>query len=107
MKEFNKEVGLRIARMRNKIGVSQEVLSGLAGISAKFLHEIECGKKGMSALTLYNIAKALNISTDYLLTGEGNTDTSTRANSLLSLFSPENRMHVENILREVAQIAKK
>ena len=107
MKEFNKEVGLRIAKLRNKIGISQEVLSGLAGISAKFLHEIECGKKGMSAHTLFNIAKALNVSTDYLLSGEGNTDTSTRLNSMLSAFAPDDIIHIETILREIKTITDK
>lgn len=106
MQDFNKEVGLRIAMLRERFGLSREVLSGLAGISSKFLYEIECGKKGMSALTLFNIANALNVSTDYILTGKGNTDTSTRVNSLLTSFSPEDIAHVENILREVQIIAK-
>ena len=106
MKEFNKEVGLRIAMLRNKMGISQEVLSGLAGISSKFLYEIECGKKGMSAQTLYNISNALNVSTDYILKGEGDTDTSTRVVAMLSSFSDEKIIHIENILREVAAIAK-
>ena len=106
MKEFNKEIGLRIAMLRNKMGVSQEVLSGLAGISAKFLYEIECGKKGMSAYTLCNIANALNVSTDYILKGEGSTDTSSRVSSLLTSFSPDDISHIENILREISIIAK-
>lgn len=101
MQEFNKEVGLRIARLRNKIGLSQEVLSGLAGISAKFLYEIECGKKGMSAYTLYHIARALNVSADYILTGEGSTDTSSRVSAMLSSFTPEQVAHTECILREI------
>lgn len=107
MQDFNKEVGLRIAMLRERFGLSREVLSGLAGISSKFLYEIECGKKGMSAYTLYNIANALDVSTDYLLTGEGNTDTSTRVNSLLSSFAPDEIIHVENILREVKMITNK
>lgn len=107
MQEFNKEVGLRIAILREKFDLSREVLSGLAGISSKFLYEIECGKKGMSAYTLHNIAKALNVSTDYILTGEGKIDASTRINSMLSKFSPEDIPHIESILREVSQIARK
>ena len=107
MQKVNKDVGLRIAMLRDKSGLSREVLSGLAGISSKFLYEIECGKKGMSAYTLYNIANALNVSADYLLTGEGNTDTSTRVNSMLSTFSPEDIAHIENILREISVIATK
>ena len=106
MQDFNKEVGLRIAMLREKFGLSREVLSGLAGISSKFLYEIECGKKGMSAYTLCNIANALNVSTDYILKGEGNTDTSTRVNSLLTSFSPEDIAHIETILREISTIAK-
>ena len=106
MQDFNKQVGLRIAMLRERFGLSREVLSGLAGISSKFLYEIECGKKGMSAQTLFNIANALNVSTDYILTGEGNTDTSTRVNSLISSFPPEQIVHIENIIREINIIAK-
>lgn len=107
MTDFDKQAGARIRDFREKLGFSRDKLSEMADIGSKFLYEIECGKKGMSAYTLHNIAKALNVSTDYILTGEGKIDASTRINSMLSKFSPEDIPHIENILREFSQIARK
>ena len=51
--------------------MTREDLAEKAEISTKFLYEIEGGKKGLSAESIYKISKALSISSDYLLTGEG------------------------------------
>ena len=40
-------------------------------ISAKFLYEIEMGKKGFSADILCRISRALSVSCDYIMLGEG------------------------------------
>lgn len=101
MQEFNKSVGLRIAILRENLGFSREVLSGLAGISSKFLYEIECGKKGMSAYTLNNLARVLGVSADYLLTGneEG------ASNGLFFCKVPEEkRESVQMVLRALLQL---
>lgn len=62
--------GLRIKGVREKRHYTREKLAEMAGISAKFLYEIEGGKKGFSADTLYKLAEALEISSDYILYGE-------------------------------------
>lgn len=67
----NVEIGLRIQEVRNMQGMTREELAEKAEISTKFLYEIEAGKKGLSAESVYKISKALSISCDYLLTGEG------------------------------------
>ena len=105
MQEFNKAVGLRVAILRENLGFSREVLSGLAGISSKFLYEIECGKKGMSAYTLHNLARVLGVSADFLLTG-GQSGTRGNGDFFFSSFSEEQRVHVQSILRALLQLAK-
>ncbi len=104
MQEFNKSVGLRIAILRENIGFSREVLSGLAGISSKFLYEIECGKKGMSAYTLNNLARVLGVSADYLLTGNGERDEGVA--SFFSSIPEEKRESVQMMMRALIQLIR-
>lgn len=54
-------VGNVIRRLRIKRGLSQEVVSGLAGIARTHLTMIECGSKQPNFETLWKIAIALNI----------------------------------------------
>lgn len=64
------EVGNRIREIREIQHYSREALAERVGISAKFLYEIEVGRKGFSAETLGQLSKALSISCDYILFGE-------------------------------------
>ena len=67
--EFNTDIGQRIRNVRESLGKTREQIAEAAGISAQFLFYIETGRKSMSAKTIVNLAKALNVSTDYLLLG--------------------------------------
>lgn len=67
--DFNTSIGKRIRNVRESMGKTREQISEAAGISAQFLFYIETGRKSMSAKTIVNLAKALNVSTDYLLLG--------------------------------------
>lgn len=62
-------IGERIRKERLKTHLSQLAFSESIDISTNFLSEIETGKKGFSAETLYNICKVHNISSDYILFG--------------------------------------
>ena len=67
--EFNTSIGKRIRRLREALGKTRDQISEEAGISSQFLFYIETGQKSMSAKTIVNLSKALNVSTDYLLLG--------------------------------------
>lgn len=54
-------VGEVIARFRNKKGVTQEVLSGLADIGRTHLSAIEQGERKPTLETLYRISCALDV----------------------------------------------
>ena len=60
MNSFYEEAGKRIRLLREERNLSRDIPSERAEISAKFLYEIESGKKGFSADTLYRLSKALN-----------------------------------------------
>jgi len=56
-----KIVGKVFADLRNERGLSQEVLSGLAGIGRTHLSAIENGERKPTLETLYKLCQALNI----------------------------------------------
>ena len=69
MNTFYSNAGGRIRELREANGYTREKFSEIADISPKFLYEIETGKKGFSASTLYRIAKGLCISCEHILSG--------------------------------------
>ena len=56
-----REMGKLIRRLRKKKRLSQDVLSGLAGIGRSHLAMIESGAKNPSVETLWRIAEALDM----------------------------------------------
>ncbi len=63
-------VGERIRRRRNELGWTQDALAQKAGVSKSFLSDLENGKRNVGANTLYDIARALSLSLDHLMTGK-------------------------------------
>lgn len=64
-----KQIGLRIAKRRKELKLTQEIAAEQAGISSQFLTCVERGTKGLGADSIIKISLALETSTDYLLTG--------------------------------------
>jgi transcriptional regulator with XRE-family HTH domain len=63
-------VGERIKARREELGWKQDDLATNAGISKSFLSDIENGKRNVGADKLLDIARALSLSLDYLMTGK-------------------------------------
>lgn len=57
----NIAIGYAIRKLRNAKGLSQDVLSGLAGIARTHLTMIENGSKQANFETIWRIALALNM----------------------------------------------
>lgn len=57
----NQAVGIVIQRLRNERGMTQELLSGLAGIARSHLSMIENGSKHPNFETIWRIAYALEL----------------------------------------------
>lgn len=64
---FYKNAGKNIRLFRKMRGISCDLLALETGISPKFIYEIENGKKGFSADSLYKIATSLNVNCDEIL----------------------------------------
>ena len=56
---YYRELGLRVQRSRKKIGLTQEGLAALVGLSRTSVVNIERGRQKVLALTLVRMARAL------------------------------------------------
>ena len=95
-----KEVGYRIKLCRKEKNFTQERLAEEINVSPHYIYEIERGSKNMSIYTLDKISKALNISTDYILScSEKEFPTSNDNLSLIVEKIPfKKRENVANVL---------
>lgn len=57
----NQAIGKTIRNLRNRRGISQDVLSGMAGIARTHLTMIENGDKQANFETLWRLANALDM----------------------------------------------
>jgi transcriptional regulator with XRE-family HTH domain len=104
--DFYVQVGMRIKCIREKRKYTREYISYKTGISTKFLYEIEYGIKGFSADNLYKISRALDISSEYLLSGCETNDCDSDINETLKTFTEKEREHILIIIREICALYK-
>ena len=64
------EIGKRIIERRKKLGLTQEALAEKGDVTPQFVSYAESGKRAMRPENLLKISSALNVSADYLLTGD-------------------------------------
>ena len=71
--------------------------------SPKFLYEIEAGKKGFSSKVLYRLAKALNVSCDFILEGR-EWEISDYIINLVYKLDNREQIAIERILLEIINL---
>ena len=64
-----RQLGMRIACLRKKRGLSQLDLSLASGVSKNYLSDLENGRRNPSVLLLQRIASALGVSLEKLFQG--------------------------------------
>lgn len=102
---FYKISSKRIREIRLQRDYSVSELAEAANISTKFMYKIERGEAGFSAKVLYNIAKALNVSCDYILCGQEVNDINTIDETIVQ-FNKEERKSIEKILLEIKHMKR-
>ena len=101
------QVGKRLRWIRTQSALTREQFAEQVGISPQFLAEIENGKKGMSAGTLFKICNAFNVSADYILMGKmSSTQLSDPVQSALGQFPEPYVELIEEIIRAIEKVAK-
>ena len=71
---IDKCVGQRIKELRELNKYTREEFAEEVSISAKYLYEIETGKKNVSTDILCRIAQSLSVSCDYIMLGEAGSN---------------------------------
>lgn len=61
------ELGEKIANLRKNQNMTREQVAQKAGLSVKFIYEVEKGRKGLSVDSLLKIKSALSCSYDQIL----------------------------------------
>ena len=99
------ETGTRILMLRKQHGWTRERLAEMADISVQFLADIEKGRKNMTVTTLRKLSAALMVSTDYIVNGSKDPDTSDGEDVLFLYRSltPENQHRALRILGAFAE----
>ena len=86
-------IGDKIRSRRAKLGMSQEQLAELCGITSSYVGHIERGSRQLSLNTAISISTVLEISLDYLLldvkSGNGDADVLSGISAELKNHSPE------------------
>lgn len=65
------EIGQRLRRRRNELGLTRERMSELADIGAGYYGQLEVGTSQMSVDTLLKLSGAMHLPMEYILLGEG------------------------------------
>lgn len=93
------DAGARIHQLRVTKGYTRDFLASKTNLSAKFLYEIETGKKGFTAEVLYRISNALEVKCDYILVGKsGEEPCNLYINKILNKYDDYKKQNVLRIL---------
>lgn len=95
------EMGARIATRRKQLGYTQEQVAELAGLSHQFFSSVEAGKKNMRAENVVKLCRALNVSTDYILTGKSNAIDMNNLTAMLQPLDEKQLRCAEEIIKNL------
>ena len=100
------EMGKRISERRKALRLSQDELAEKADVTPQMLSTAERGTKAIRPENLLKISVALEVSTDYLLTGEIiDKDLSLLSDKLKSV-SPEQLRTIEKVIDHCIELCK-
>ena len=101
------EIGQRIVERRKKLGLTQEALAEKGDMTTQFVSYAESGKRAMRPENLKKISEALEVSADYLLTGDVIDKDLLILSDKLRNLTPSQLRTVENIIDECVSLFDK
>lgn len=107
VKLFLDEVGKRVMERRKNLGLTQEALGEMSGLTTQFVSYAESGKRAMRPENLMRMAAALGVSTDYLLTGDIIDKDKLLLSEKLGKLTAEEVRIVESIIDECIRLYHK
>lgn len=90
----------RICERRKQLGLTQEALAEKSEMTTQAISYAESGKRAMRPESLLKLSAALEVSVDYLLTGEITDKDLLLLSDKLRKLSPSQIRAVENIIDE-------
>lgn len=103
--KFYVDAGKRIAKLRLAKNLTRGQVAEKAGISVKFLYEIENGHKGFNAAILYEISEVLGVSCDFICGKDVDIDHQEESlNDVISMFNEEDLPKVMTLLNDIADL---
>ncbi|MBQ4152722.1 MAG: helix-turn-helix transcriptional regulator [Oscillospiraceae bacterium] len=98
------EIGKRIIDRRKKLDLTQEMLAEKGDMTPQFISYAESGKRAMRPENLLKISSALEVSADYLLTGDIVDKDLLLLSDKLRKLTPSQLRIVENIIDECVEL---
>ncbi len=95
---YTTETGKRILLRRKSLGWTQERAAEEAGLSTHFYATVETGLSDTLSENIVKIARALQVSTDYILTGQPSTGD---RDAILSMIEPLKGLEYSSLLEIV------
>lgn len=92
------EMGRRIYERRKQLHMTQEELAERASVTPQTISTAELGKKALRPENIIGVSRALEISTDYLLTGYVPAHEREALIEKLSPLSSSQYRHLEDII---------
>lgn len=93
-----KEMGARIYQRRKFLQYTQEELAEKLGVSTQMISNLELGKKAIRPENLLKLCAVLNISADYVLTGQTAKNPVEGISEKLLSLSSEELLLVEHLI---------
>ncbi|MGN0165887.1 MAG: helix-turn-helix domain-containing protein [Lachnospiraceae bacterium] len=100
------EIGQRITNRRKELGMTQEALAERVDLTTQFVSYAESGKRAMRPENLMKLSKALDVSVDYILTGETIDKDMLILSNKLKELTPEQFRGIEIIIDECIKLNK-
>lgn len=107
LNELNTQIGCRVRRLRSERKLSREGLSEKCDLSTQFLADIEAGRKSMTTTSLWKVARALSVSSDYLLFGSCEEKNLTMMVQKLSMLPKEDLPLAERLIDALLETRRK
>ena len=98
---FLSEIGQRITERRLEMRLTQEEFAEKADLSPQFVSYAEAGKRAMRPENLLKLSTGLEVSADYLLTGEYVDKDNLRLSEKIEKLTPEEARIVETLIDEL------
>ena len=97
-----KTIGARILKCRRMASMTQEQLAEKMDVSIQMISNLERGNKEIKISNLIKLSSILNVTTDYILTGQSNA-VSAGLTDKLSTLSHDDLALVESIVERLTK----